>query len=495
MSDIINLSMTRRKFLCVSAVGASVFVLGLRLPLDPAEAKGHEAATLNVFIGLDENGVVTFQNPFIEMGQGTYTSLPTLIAEEMDLDMDNIKVVQAPHGKDYKILFNNTIRFTGGSLSVRGSYQTLRTAGATARAMLLAAAAKKWGVNADECKTEPGVVMHPASGKKLPYGQLAKLAAKQPMPKNIKLKDSTAFRLIGKPVKRTDALAKATGAAMYGMDTTVKNMLYAAVRHVPEFGGAIVSIDKKAALKMPDVVAVEEIPNGVAVIAKNYWHAKKALDALPITFSEVKNGGFSSETYLKTLKSSFTAPSVNAENVGDALAVIKDASKTIEAEYHVPFIAHATMEPMNCTALVTPKKCTVWAPNQGADFVAEVATKITGLSLDKIEVNTPFLGGGFGRRFIMDYVVEAVTLANKHKGKAIKLIWSREEDLQHGHYRPMSAAKFRAGFDEEGNPVAFHVTTVGEGPMGRLMPGFLKDPKLDESIFEGTGTPTLRHPQ
>lgn len=470
----------------VSAVGASVFVLGIKIPINSAEAKGHDAAVLNVFIGLDENGVVTFQNPFIEMGQGTYTSLPVIIAEEMDLDMANIKVVQAPHGKDYKILFNNTIRFTGGSLSVRSSYPILRTAGATARAMLIAAAANKWGVKADECKTEPGFVVHEPSGKKLPYGQLAKLAAKQPVPKDIKLKDSAAFRLIGKPVKRTDALVKATGAAMYGMDTGVKGMLYAAVRHIPEFGGTIASIDKKAALLMPNVLAVEEIPNGIAVIAKDYWHAKKALEALPITFSAVKNGGFSSEAYLKTLKSSFNAASVNAENIGDALAALKTAAKTIEAEYHVPFIAHATMEPANCTALVTRKHCTVWAPNQGADFVAELASKITGLSLDKIEVITPFLGGGFGRRFILDFVGEAVTLANNHKGKAIKVIWSREEDLQHGHYRPMSAAKFRAGFDADGNPLALHVTTVGEGPMGRLMPGFLKDPKLDASIFEGT---------
>ena len=485
MSEILNLSMTRRKFLGVGAAGASVFLLGLTLPSCRSASEKSEEAVINAFIGIDENGLVIFQNPFIEMGQGTYTSIPAIIAEELDIDMSMLSVVQAPPGPDYRIMFNNTTRFTGGSLSVRSSYMTMRKAGATARAMLITAAADQWGVKASECSTDPGVVLHKASGKKMSYGQLAPIAAKLKSPVDVPLKDSASFKLIGKPVKRTDSLAKANGTAEFGMDVKVDGLLHAAVKQSPVFGGSIKSFDKTAVLKMPGVVAVEEIPNGVAVIADHYWHAKTALEQLPVIFDDGANVGFSSKAYLEKLKSVLNEPGVTAENVGDSVKVLPTAAKKIEAEYHAPFLAHQTMEPMNCTALVTSDHCKVWAPNQGADFVADTAARITGLKLEDIEVITPFLGGGFGRRFIMDYVAQAVTLAKKLPGKPIKVIWTREEDTQHDHYRPMTAAKYRAGFDTKGNPIALHITTAGEGPMGRLNPAFLKNPDIDESIFEG----------
>ena len=485
MSKILNLSMTRRKFIGVSAAGASVFLLGMSLPFGRIASEEDHEAVINAFIGIGEDGMVTFQNPFIEMGQGTYTSIPAIMAEELDADMIMLKVVQAPPGPEYRIMFNNTTRFTGGSLSVRSSYMTMRKAGATARAMLISAAADQWDVKPNECSTEPGTVVHLPTGRRLDYGQLAPLAAKLELPADVPLKDSASFRLIGKPVKRTDSLAKATGTAEFGIDVKVDGLLHAAVKQSPVFGGSVKSYDKSAVLKMPGVVAVEEIPNGVAVIADHYWHAKKALDQLPVTFDPGPNADFSSKAYLAKLKSALNEPGVTAENVGDAIKALPAAAKKIEAEYHAPFLAHETMEPMNCTALVTKDHCKVWAPNQGADFVANTAAEITGLNLDAIEVFTPFLGGGFGRRFIMDYTAQAVTLAKKHPGKPIKVTWSREEDTQHDHYRPMAAAKFRAGFDKDGNPIALHITMAGEGPMGRLNPEFLKDPKLDESIFEG----------
>jgi isoquinoline 1-oxidoreductase beta subunit len=241
-----------------------------------------------------------------------------------------------------------------------------------------------------------------------------------------------------------------------------------------------------AVLKMPGVVAVEDIPNGVAVIADHFWHAKKALEKLPMTFNEGDNANFSSKEYLTKLLAALSEPGHVAEEVGDAAKAMATAAKKIEAEYHAPFIAHFTMEPMNCTALVTKDRCKVWAPNQGVDFVVGVAAEITGFKPEAIEVITPFLGGGFGRRFVMDYAIQAITLAKKHPGKPIKVIWTREEDLQHDHYRPMSAAKFSAALDKEGNPVALQVTSVGEGPISRLMPAFLKNPDLDTSVFEGT---------
>jgi isoquinoline 1-oxidoreductase beta subunit len=486
MSSLLNLSMTRRKFLGVSAAGASVFILGMSLPFGSNASVENDEAVINAFIGIDEKGSVIFQNPFIEMGQGTYTSIPAIMAEELDIDMAMLNVVQAPAGPEYRIMFNNTARFTGGSLSVRSSYTTMRKAGATARAMLISAAAKQWKVDPKECSTEPGFVIHKASDKKLSYGQLAPLAAKLEPPADVPLKDSASFRLIGKPVKRTDSLAKSTGAAVFGIDIKVNGILYAAVKQSPVFGGSIKSYDKKAVLKMPGVIAVEKIPNGVAVIADHYWHAKSALEQLSINYDEGTNAGFSSKAYLEKLKSVLNESGVTAENVGDTVKMLPTAAKKIEAEYHVPFLAHATMEPMNCTALVTKNHCKVWAPNQGADFVATVAAKITGLKLASIEVITPFLGGGFGRRFIMDYVEQAVTLAKKHPGKPVKVVWTREEDTQHDHYRPMTAAKYRAGFDAQGNPIALHITTAGEGPTGRLMPAFLKNPEIDESIFEGS---------
>ena len=488
MSTIVNIPMSRRQFLGLSAAAsASIFLIGVALPTGCARVQEtYEGEGLNAFIGIDADGTVIFQNPFIEMGQGTYTSIPAIMAEELDIDMSVLKVVQAPHGKDYKIMFGNTMRFTGGSLSVRSSYMTMRQTGATARAMLIQAAADQWGAKPQECKTELGRVIHSTNGTVLSYGELAEKAAKLKPPRDVALKDAAMFRLIGQPVKRTDSLVKSTGAAEFGIDVNVEGMLHAAVMQSPVFGGTVASYDKDAVLKMPGVVAVEEIPNGVAVIADHFWHAKKALDNLPVTFDEGGNADFSTQEYQRRLKAALSEKGVVAEDVGNAAKAMSSAKKKIEAEYHAPFVAHATMEPMTCTALVTKDHCTVWAPNQGVDFVVGVAAEITGLKPEAIEIITPFLGGGFGRRFVMDYAIQAVTLANKHMGKPIKVIWTREEDFQHDHYRPMSAAKFTAGFDKKGKPVALQVTSVGEGPISRLMPSFLEDPHLDTSVFEGT---------
>ncbi len=485
MSKIINVSLSRRQFL---GAMSSAFVLGLALPYGKfarAVEDCDQESVINAFIGIQEDGQVLFQNPFVEMGQGTYTSIPAIVAEELDIEMDVLSVVQAPHGPEYKVMFNNTMRFTGGSLSVRSSYNTMRKAGATARAMLIEAAANKWGLPASECSTQPGFVIHKKSGQKLAYGELAPLAAKLPMPENVSLKDPAEFRLLGKPVKRTDSAAKATGNAEFGIDIKVAGMLIAVVKQSPVFGGSVKSYDKSAVMNMPGVHAVEEIENGVAVIADYFWHAKSALEKLPIEFDNGDNSDFSSEGHLKKLQSHLNDDGVQAENEGDAAQALKDAAKTIEAEYHVPFLAHQTLEPMNCTALVVDDHCSVWAPNQGVDAVAQVASQITGLPIESIEVFTPFLGGGFGRRFMADYIAQSVTLANKHKGKPIKVIWTREEDTQHDHYRPMTAAKYRAGFDQNGKPTAIHITTAGEGPMGRILPGMLADPKIDTSIIEG----------
>jgi isoquinoline 1-oxidoreductase beta subunit len=486
MNGIVNVSMSRRKFLGMTATGTGMFVLGFTLPIGRFARAEDQNGVINAFIGIDKEGTVTFQNPFVEMGQGTYTSIPAIIAEELDIEMSALNIVQAPHGDQYKIMFNNTRRFTGGSLSVRSSYGAMRRAGATARHMLINASADKWGVSASECSTEPGFVVHKKSGKRESYGELAPLAAKLEPPENVTVKDPSAFRLIGKPIKRTDSLAKSTGQAMFGIDTRLDGMVYAAVKQSPVFGGRVVSFDKAAVMNEPGVIAVEEIPAGVAVIADLFWHAKTALEKLPVEFDDGENSQFSDKQYRKKIQSRLDDAGITVEDGGDVVTALKGAARTIQADYVAPFLAHATMEPMNCTAQVLDGHCIVWAPNQSVDSVAQTAARITGLPMTSIEVRTPYLGGGFGRRFIMDYVAQAVTLATKLKGKPVKVLWTREEDTQHDFYRPMTAARYRAGFDEQGNPVAIHATTVGEGPFHQLMPGSIPESGIDDSVVDGS---------
>lgn len=463
-------------------------MLGFSLPetSSAAAAAGAKPAAVNAFVSIARDGSITFFNPFVEMGQGTFTSVALPLMEELDADLSALRVEEAPIGPAYRIQFNNTLRITGGSSSVRSSYDTLRRAGATARAMLIAAAAQQWGVPDAEIGTEPGFVIHSRSGRRVSYGELAPAAAALQPPAEVKLKDARKFRILGKPVPRTDAAVKANGQAIFGIDVQADGMLVAAVKQSPVWGGKAEKVDQSAVANMPGVVAVEELSNGVAVLADNYWHARKALDKLPVQFGGGTAPQFSSEAYLAKIRSRLDEEGYKAENRGDARAAFASAAKKIEAEYHAPFLAHATMEPQNCSALVKDGRCTVWAPNQAIDFVAQIAAKVANLPLEAIEVHTPFLGGGFGRRVVLDYVEHAVTLAARHPGKPVKVIWSREEDMQHDYYRPLTAAKYRAGFDANNQPVAVSITTVGDGPGRQLFKAFMQNPDFDDSVVEGS---------
>lgn len=484
MTAITNV--TRRGFLGGSAAALGGLVLGVRLPLGgrAAQAADNADGTLNAFLTVAPDGKVTFQNPFCEMGQGVWTSIPTIIAEELDVDLADVTIEDAPPGKDYQIMFGGTMRFTGGSSSVRASYDTLRKAGAAARAMLVAAAASRWSVPAGECTTEPGKVVHETSGRSLAYGDLAADAASLDAPEEPKLKDPAQFRLIGQPLKRTDTHLKVNGKAGFGLDVRVPGMVYAAVKQSPVYGGTVASYDQSAVKDMPGFVAVVEIPRGVAVVADTYWHARKALEALPVEYDDGSNADLDSETLLEAMQARFDEAGETAESEGDAVSALEGAAARYEAVYSAPFLAHATMEPMNCTADVREDSCEIWAPNQGPDFVVQVARQITALPVDAITVHTPFLGGGFGRRFILDYVSQAVTVS-KAVGKPVQVIWTREEDTQHDFYRPMETAKLRAGLDTAGMPVALHTTVVGDGPIRRHMAQFMSDPSVDDSVVEG----------
>ncbi|MCS3904243.1 isoquinoline 1-oxidoreductase beta subunit [Methylohalomonas lacus] len=487
MTTITNISLSRRRFLGGSAASAGVFMLGLHLPLGRAALADDVDGDMNAYIGIADDGTVTIRNPYIEMGQGTYTSIPMLIAEELDIGMDIIRVEQAPPGEAYRLLYDGSRRFTGGSFSVRSAFKPLRTAGATARKMLMKAAADEWGVPLAECSTDNGRVVHEQSGRSLGYGELAPLAAQLETPADVELKSSADYRLLGTPVARTDSAIKSNGQAQFGIDVRVDGMVYAAVKQSPVFGGKVKSVDAAAVRDKPGVIAVDEIPNGVAVIAQTYWQAQQALAELPVEFdtSETDSAGFSSDAYRDELDQHLDDSGVAAEDSGDAPAALAAAARTISADYHAPFLAHATLEPMNCTALVEEGHCTVWAPNQGVDSVVMAATEVTGLDADRITVHTPYLGGGFGRRFIMDYTVQAVTLANRRKGTPIQVIWTREEDTQHDFYRPLIAARYRAGFDDDNQPVSLHTTTAGDGPIRRHMSSPDEEMKVDPSVMEG----------
>ncbi len=478
---VVNLS--RRGFLGTSALAAGGLLLGVGLP-SMARAETAQPTRVTAFLRIAPDGSITFFNPFVEMGQGTYTSIPQILAEELDADLARFTVEQAPPGDAYKVMFGGSMRFTGGSFSVRSSYEAMRKAGAAARAMLIEAAARQWNVDPAACTTEPGQVVHIFSGRKLAYGALAEAAAGLEPPAQPELKDPAQFRLIGTSVKRTDTPFKINGKAQFGIDVRLPGMVYAAIRHNPVFGSTITSYDAAKVKGMPGVLGVHEVPDGIAVVADSFWRAKQAAAALPVTYKEGANADLTSDGLLQALQARLDEPGVAAEREGDVKAALAGAARRIEATYAAPFLAHATMEPMNCTAEVEADRCTVWAPNQGVDFVVGVAARITGLPPEKITVHTPYLGGGFGRRFVLDYVAEVVTLA-KAVGRPVKLVWTREEDTQHDAFRPLSTVRLRAGLDDAGQPVALHATAVGDGPLRRLFAKALKNPELDESVVEG----------
>lgn len=482
---------SRRAFLKVSATaaGGALFAFTLPAPLRAQNATGSgraaDAIEVTAFLRIEPDGRIVFLNPFIEMGQGTYTAIPQIVAEELDAPLSAFTVEQAPHGDAYKVMnFGEPIRFTGGSLSVAASYETMRKAGATARAMLLAAAAQELGVPVAELRTADAAVHHDPSGRSLGYGALAPLTVGATPPETIALKDPKDFTLIGTDAPRTDSLAKATGTAQFGVDVRIDGMLYAAIAHPPTLGGRATAFDAASISRLPGNPQAFAVGDAVAVVADSWWRAKKALEAMEIDWDAGPYTALSTEGLVLSALSRLDAAEIEAEAEGDAAGALAGAAKRITADYVQPFLAHATMEPQNCTAHVRADACEVWSPNQGADFVAMTAAQITGLPLDAITVHTPYLGGGFGRRFVLDFTAQAVTLS-KLTGRPVKLVWTREEDLRNDPYRPMAAIRMRGGLDAQGRPVALHVTTVTEGPASRLMPGLLRADGLDPTAVEG----------
>jgi len=467
-------SRVSRRFLLQAgaAVGGGLMV-GWR-PSATAAATGPFAP--NAFLRIDRTGRVAFVCPAIEMGQGTFTSLPMIAAEELDVDLDRVSVEQSPPSdKLYgnPALFNAQI--TGGSMSVQGYFKPLRQAGAAARQMLLAAAAARLKVAIGELDTEPGVVVHAKSGRRLAYGDLVDEAAKQPVPTRVALKDPAKFRLIGTPAKRLDVAGKVTGAAVYGIDVKLPGMTVATVAASPVFGGTLAQVDEAAALAVRGVRQVVRIDNAVAVVADHYWAARKGLAAAKPRFDDGPHARLSTADVVAALARAETErKGAVAERKGDAAAAMAGAAVKVESIYENPFLAHATMEPMNCTVHVTQEGCDIWVGTQIPTIAQAAVSKALALPPEKVRIHNHLLGGGFGRRLEFDFILQAALFARQVKDP-VKIIWSREEDVRQDMYRPYYYDRISAGLDAKGGIVAWNHRIVGSSIVARFAPSAYKD--------------------
>ena len=453
---------SRRSFLRAGAAAGTGLVVGFRLR-DASAAAGLPPAAFqpNAYIEIAGDGMVTLWVTRSEMGQGVRTTLPAILAEELDVDLARVRLEQAMPGERFK-----GIRLrTSGSGSSSGSYRALRVAGASAREMLVAAAAATWGVDPKSCRAELGQVIHGASGRRLAYGRLAARAARLTPPSDPPLKDAKRLRLIGARVKRTDGPAIVSGGARYGIDVRVPGMLVAVMERCPYLGGKVSGFDAKRALAVPGVRHVVPIASGisagVAVAADTTWAALKGREALSVTWDPGPNRDFDSGRFIQSLEDAFSQEGYPIRRVGDADAAAGAASaRVIEAVYEYPFQAHAPIEPMNCTADVRKDSCEVWVPTQTPETAYDDIVKTHGFAPGAVKVHTTLLGGGFGRRLFVDYVHEAVELS-KAIGRPVQLLWTRTDDMRHGFFHPATIDRLRAVLSDDGRPLAWLHTSVG----------------------------------
>ncbi|HEX7043103.1 MAG TPA: xanthine dehydrogenase family protein molybdopterin-binding subunit [Burkholderiales bacterium] len=465
MGSAKDIDESRRTFLKVAAVAGGGFAIGVMLP-GAARFVGAAPAARpfepNAWIRITPDNVVTLIADKSEMGQGVYTAIPMLIAEELDVDWPRVRIEQAVASPVYANPFLGA-QATGGSTSVRSAYEPLRRAGAAARAMLIAAAADTWKAEAAALRTENGTVLGP-EGRRATYGELAAKAATLPVPKDVALKDPSRFKLLGKPTRRRDTAAKSDGSAQFGIDVKVPGILTAVVARAPVVGATVESFDAAKALAVPGVKHVLPVQNGVAagvaVIADSFWAAKKGRDALAIRWKG-GNEALSTESMQKDMRALAASRqgALTARREGDVAAATP--ASTVEAVYEVPYLAHATMEPMNCVAWMKPEGVEIWAPTQAPGVNQFVVARMRNLEPERIKVHTTFLGGGFGRRFAQDFILEAVQLSAA-AGAPVKVVYTREDDMRAYHYRPMSLCRFTGGLDANGNPVALAATVVCE---------------------------------
>ena len=470
---------SRREFLIAGAAAGGGLLLGWRIdarPLSPVFAP-------NAFIRIGTDGRVTMIMGQVEMGQGMYTAMPMLLAEELEVGLDQVRLEHAP--PDDKLYANPIFHFqaTGGSTSVKGLYEPMRRAGATARTMLMAAAAKRWNVDPASCRAERGAVIHTPSHRRLSYGALAAAAAALPIPDNVVLKRPEDFKLIGTPAKRLDTPDKVNGRAQFGIDVRLPGMKIATVAASPALGGTVAGLDEAKAMAIAGVRQIVKLDDVVAVVADHMWAAKQGLAALAIRWDDGPNAKVSTADVVRELDAASQQPGVVARKEGDAAAAIAGAAGKLEAVYQAPFLAHTTMEPINCTVHVRPDGCEVWTGSQVLARAQATAAQVTGLPLEKVVVHNHLLGGGFGRRLEVDYVTQAVRIAKQVDGP-VKVVWSREEDVQHDVYRPYYYDRIAAGLDAHGKPIAWTHRLVGPSILARWAPPAFRN-GLDGDALDG----------
>src|SRR3954447_8123499 len=448
----------------------------------------------NGFIRINPTGAVTLVIPMIEMGQGVYTSLSMLLAEELEVTLDQIQVQHAPPNHALYVNSIIGIQNTGGSASVRAFWTPLRQAGAVGRNLLIAAAAKRWNVDPVTCHAKDVVVFDASGSKHLSYSELAKAAAKLPVPPatNVKLKEPKDFTLIGTRAKRVDSSVKVDGRVLYGIDARLPGMKVAAVAISPVLGGKAKTVDEKAALAVNGVRQVVNIDEAVAVVADHMGAAKKGLEAAAITWDDGPNGKVNNADIVKQLEEESKKPGAVARNDGDAGKALAQAAQRLEAVYQVPFLAHAAMEPMNCTVHLQKDRCDVWVGTQAMSLTQSLVAAVTGLPKDAIKIYNHLIGGGFGRRLEADGTVLAVKIA-KHVDGPVKVIWSREEDIQHDMYRPYYLDRLSAGLDAAGNPVGWTHRIAGSSITARYIPSWFRN-GLDLDAVEAAAEPPYALP-
>jgi len=474
--------LSRRGFLIGSAALGGSMVLSLRLPGNDADAGGNGFAP-NAFVRIDRNGEIMLIMPYVEMGQGTYTSIPMLIAEELGVGLDQIRLKHAPPNE--KLYANPLlgVQATGNSNAIRGAWKPLREAGAAARMMLTDAAASRWSVASDACRVEAGEVIHMPSGRRLKYGELAEAAARLPLPSNVVLKKPEDFTLIGTPARRLDASGKENGTVVYGIDARPPGVLIATLAQCPVFGGRLKSVKDDAAISIKGVRQIVRLDDAVAVVADHMGAAKKGLEALEITWDEGPHRHLTTEDIAQELDRATQQPGAVAQDIGNIDNAMAGAATRVEATYQLPFLAHATMEPMNCTVHLRKDACEIWIGTQAIARVQAMAAKAAGLPVDKVIVHNHLIGGGFGRRLEADGAVRAVEIA-RHVDGPVKVVWTREEDIQHDMYRPYWVDRIAAGLDANGKPIAWRNRFAGSSVIARWLPPAFNN-GLDPDTTEG----------
>lgn len=491
--------LARRDFLIAGAALGGGLIIGFALPrwrgkdepLAP-RASAPDRFSPNAFVRIDREGVVTLILHKVEMGQGTFTSIPMLLAEELGADITRVKLEQAP--ADDKLYADPILgsQVTGGSTSIRGAWKPLREAGAAARMMLVSAACDDWKVKPEECRVEQGMIYHDETGRRAPFGEVVEAAAKLPLPEKIPLKDPKDFKLIGQPVKRLDSPGKVNGKAVYGIDVRVPGMKVATVAASPVLGGKLKTINDTKAREVKGVVDVVKLESAVAVIAEHMWAAKQGLAALELQWDGGRNATISHADIVAQLKQASqdegrAAPGVVARADGQFKKVYARAENKFEATYQVPFLSQAALEPMNCTVHVQKDRCDIWVGTQVPTLAQAGAVSITKLPANKVFIHNHHIGGGFGRRLDVDFINQAVAIA-KQVNYPVKVIWTREEDMQHGIYRPYYYDHLAAALDKSGKPIAWSHRVTGSSIMSRWVPQLVEN-GLDPDAIEGARDP------